>query len=169
MSIAVSALVRPSVWLVALAMMMAIVLLTAGALLERTADEPWHHALALACVIASVAVVLFPLRRRKAFRIDVTGVGQIRIADTSSTAATECLESSLDGGEVVQLLRSSTYWSSLMVLRLQSDAGRITNLIIFPDSMDSHAFRALSTACRWIAASPSRPPAKFADISPRSD
>ncbi len=169
MSIAMSALVRPSRLLSALAMMMGLVLLTATALLERAADAPLHHALAITCAIASIAVVLFPLRRRKAFRVDVTGTGQIRLADTSSTAATEPIDVSAGNGEVVQLLRSSTFWSSLMLLRLQSGAGRITDLIIFPDSMDREAFRALSTACRWIAASPSRQTVKSADISPQSD
>jgi hypothetical protein len=169
MSIAMSAWVRPSRVLSALAIVMGMVLLTASILLERAADAPLHHALAIACAIASVVVVLFPLRRRKAFRIDVTGTGQIRLADTSCTAATGPIDVSAGDGEVVQLLRGSTFWSSLMVLRLQSDAGHITDLIIFSDSMESHAFRALSTACRWIAASPSRQTAKSADISPRSD
>ena len=169
MSIAVSALVRPSRLLVTLSLLMGIVLMSSAALLEQIADEPLHHALAFVCAIASVSVVLFPLRSRKAFRIDITGIGQIRLVDTSLVAEAELTSASAGNGEVVQLLRGSTFWSSLMVLRLQSGSGRTTVLIILPDSMDCGAFRSLSVACRWIAASSSRDAATSADISPRSD
>lgn len=169
MSIAVSAVVRPSRMFAQLSLLMGIVLLFAAALLERTAEEQLHHALAFVCAIAAGAVVLFPLRRRKACRIDITGLGQIRLVDTSPEAEAELTHASVGEAEVVQLLRGSTFWSSLMVLRLQSDSGRVSVLIILPDSMDCGAFRALSVACRWVAASQPRHPATSADISPRSD
>jgi hypothetical protein len=169
MSIAVSAVVRPSRLLMLLSAAMSIVLMAAATLLVLAADERLHHALAVVCAIASVAVVLFLLHGRKAFRIDITGLGQIRLVDTSLIAEAKLTTSSLGGGEVVQLLRGSTFWSSLMVLCLQSDSGRITVLIIFPDSTDCDAFRSLSVACRWIAARQSCHAAMPGDISPRSD
>ena len=169
MSIAVSALVRPSRLLALLSLMMGIVLLCAVVLLKQAADEPLHHVLAIICAIAGAAVVLFPLLRRKVVRIDITGLGQIRLVDTSLVAEAELTNSSAGDGEVVQLLRGSTFWSSLMVLRLQSGSGRVTVLIILPDSLDGSAFRALSVACRWITASASRDATTSADISPRSD
>ena len=169
MSIAVSAVVRPSHLHMRLSVGMGIVLMSAATLLERAADERLHHALAAVCAIASVAVLLFLLHGRKAFRIDITGLGQIRLVDTSLIAEAGLTTSSPGNGEVVQLLRSSTVWSSLMVLCLQSESGGITVLIIFPDSTDCDAFRSLSVACRWIAARQSCHAAMPNDISPRSD
>lgn len=169
MSIAVSALVRPSRLFGQLSVLMSIVLISAVVLLERVADEPLHHLLACICAIASGALLLFPLRRRKAVRIDITGIGQIRLVDTSLVADAELAYPSVASGEVVQLLRSSTFWSSLMVLRLQSGSGRTTALIILPDSMDGDAFRSLSVACRWIAASHSCDAAMSTEVSPRAD
>ena len=169
MSIAVSALVRPSRLLALLSLSMCIVLLCTSLLLARVADEPLHHALAIVCAIAGGVVFLFPLRRRKAVRIDITGLGQIRLVDTSLVAEAGLTRLSAGNGEVVQLLSGSTFWSSLMVLRLQSGSGRVTVLIILPDSIDGGAFRALSVACRWITASTSRNATTSADISPRSD
>ena len=169
MSIAVSALVRPSRLLALLSLMMGVVLLSAAVSIESAADEPLHHALAFVCAIACAGLLLFPLRARKAFRIDVTGIGQIRLVDTSLVAEAGLTTSSSGDGEVVQLLRGSTFWSSLMVLCLHSGSGHRTVLIILPDSMDCGAFRALSVACRWIMASDSRHAAMPADISPRSD
>lgn len=169
MSIAVSALVRPSRLLAQLSVLMSIDLIVTAIWLERVANEPLHHALATVCAIVSVAIVLFLLRSRISVRIDITGIGQIRLVDTSLVANAALTNPSASAGEVVQLLRSSTFWSSLMVLRLQSDSGRISVLIILPDSMDGEAFRSLSVACRWIAASHSRDKAMSDEVSPRPD
>jgi hypothetical protein len=169
MSIAVSALVRPSRLLAQLSVLMGAVLIVTAVWLEFVVDEPLHHALAAVCASISVALVLFPLLSRKSFRIDITGLGQIRLVDTSLVADAALTNPSASAGEVVQLLRSSTFWSSLMVLRLQSDSGRISVLIIFPDSMDGEVFRALSVACRWIAAHHFRDTAMSDEVSPRSD
>ena len=169
MSIAVSAVVRPSRVLALLSLLMGVVLLTAAMMLERAAGEPLHHGLALVCAIASGHLVLFPLRRRKDCRIDVTGIGQIRLVDTSPEAEAALTTSSVGDGEVVQLLRGSTFWSSLMVLCLQTGSGRKSVLIILPDSMERGAFRALSVACRWITASHSRHAATSADFPSQSD
>ena len=104
MSIAVSALVRPSRLLALLSLMMGVVLLSAAALIERAADEPLHHALAFVCAIACAGLLLFPLRVRKAFRIDVTGIGQIRLVDTSLVAEAGLTISSSGDGEVVHAM-----------------------------------------------------------------
>ena len=123
---------------------MAGVLLLAATLLRET------PALASVCAIAAAGLALFPLSTPKARRIDVTGIGQMLLTDTATEAVarTDTVRSTT---EVVQLLGDSTLWSSLMVLRLQSASGRVTRLVLLPDSMDREAFRALSVACRWIA------------------
>lgn len=151
-SIAVAATVRPSRSMAALVLIMGVVLLIAAAVLQHEAASPFHQVLAFICAIAGGALSLFPLLAQKSFRIDVTGIGQIRLVDTSRVADAGPPNQADSSGEVVQLLGDSTFWSSLMVLRLQSGSGRVTVLTIFPDSMDCRAFHALSVACRWVAA-----------------
>lgn len=168
MSVAVSAVVRPSRLFAMLSLLMGVMLLAAAAMLDAQSSG-LHHALAVPCVIAAAFVILFPLCAKKSFRIDVTGIGQIRLVDTSLEAEAELTDASISGGEVVQLLRGSTFWSSLMVLRLQTESGRNRVLIILPDSMACDAFHALSVACRWVAASHSRSAVMPSDFSPRSD
>lgn len=138
--------------LAVLQLFMAAVLLSAAVLLYRQPDSLFHFALAVVCAFTGSVLGLFPLLRRKSFRIDVTGIGQIRLVDTSPDAQVVSANLSNVGVEVVQLLKDSTFWSSLMVLRLQSGSGRLRVLIILPDSMERSAFHALSVACRWIAA-----------------
>ncbi len=146
MSIAVSARMTRSRLLASLCIAMAGVLLGAAALLVP--DTP---ALSAVCAIAADGLALFPLSTTKACRIDVTGIGQILLTDTAHEAVVDRTDAAIAAAEVVQLLGDSTLWSSLMVLRLQSASGRITRLVLLPDSMDREAFRALSVACRWIA------------------
>ena len=152
MSIAVSAIIRPSRMLAALVLAMSGVLFGAAALLWLQADSLLHDVLAGACALTGSALGLFPLLRRKSVHIDVTGIGQIRLVDTSPDAQFVSTSPSVRSVEVVQMLRDSTFWSSLMVLRLQSGSGRVTVLTIFPDSMERSAFHTLSVACRWVAA-----------------
>lgn len=166
MSIAVSATVRPSRMLALLALAMGCMLLGAALLLYGQADTIIHRALSAVCALAGSTLGLFPLLRRKAVRIDVTGIGQIRLVDTSRDAQVAPTNSPVDRVEVVQLLRDSTFWSSLMVLRLQSGSGRVTVLTILPDSMERSAFHALSVACRWIAARQLSPRARAFDAIP---
>jgi hypothetical protein len=54
--------------------------------------------------------------------------------------------------DTVHLLDGSTLWSGMMLLRLQSESGRVHVLRILPDAVSQHEFRALSVALRWIAA-----------------
>lgn len=165
MSIAVSAIVRPS-RLFALALLAMGFMLYAAALLLHYGGSMLHHALAIACALAGTSISLFPLARRNALRIDVSGIGQIRLVDTSPDAAADMIHRSVRDGEVVQLLRGSTFWSLLLVLRLQTRSTRVITLLIFPDSVDSDTFHALSVACLWVAANHSSPAAQPADIAP---
>lgn len=166
MSIAVSATVRPSRLLALLVCAMGWLLLLAAGSLCLESDALLIRALATVCALAGLPLFLFPLLRRKSFRIDVTGIGQIRLVDTSPDARALPTHPSAGGVEVVQLLRDSTFWSSLMVLRLQSGSGRVTVLAILPDSMERSAFHALSVACRWIAARQLSPKATPFDAIP---
>lgn len=168
-SIALSVVVRPSLRLSVLVLLMACALLTSAVRLYSTADTAFALALSCICAIAGSALGLFPLLRRNSCRLDVTGIGQIRLVDTSREADAGMDDRSTCGGEVVQLLTDSTFWSSLMVLRLQSGSGRVAALVILPDSMDCRAFHALSVACRWIAVRQSSPEASSFDPCRQSD
>lgn len=168
-SIALSAHLRPSRLLVTFVLLMALVLLLSAWLLLASAQELFSGALASVCAIASGSLVLFPVARRKSFRIDVTGIGQIRLVDTSPVAEARAPNPAAGSGEVVQLLRGSTFWSSMMVLRLRSCSGRVTVLVLLPDSMDRSAFHALSVAGRWIAARQSASGTGSSETFPESD
>jgi len=146
MSIAVSARIGRSRLLASICIAMAGVLLGAAALLMTD-----MQALSVVCAIAAAGLALFPLAAINACRIDVTDIGQILLTHTAHEAVADRTDTATASAEVVQLLGDSTLWSSLMVLRLQSASGRITRLVLLPDSMDREAFRALSVACRWIA------------------
>ena len=146
MSIAVSATVVRSRLLATTCVAMAGVLSGAAMLLW-----PMSPALVAVCAIAAAALALFPLSTAKTCRIDVTDIGQILLVENSHEAGAGSVETTVANAEVVQLLGGSTFWSSLMVLRLQSASGRIHRLVLLPDSMDRETFRALSVACRWIA------------------
>lgn len=169
MSIAVSAVIRPSRCFALISLLMGITLLGAAALLAAGGATMFHHALSAACVLTGAGISLFPLSRTKALRIDVSGIGQIRLVDTCPEAAAGSNEMSVSDGEVVQLLRGSTFWSSLMVLRLQRRSGQKTVLLILPDSMDSDGFHALSVACLWTAARQSSTAAQPAELSLPAD
>lgn len=171
MSIALSAAIRPSRFLAGLHFAMAAVLLATACWLMQAADRlgssfQLHQMLAIVCAIASFALIVQPLRRRTALRIDITGLGQIRLVETLPDAEAGSRRLSDAVGEVVQLRQGSTLWPSLMVLRLQAVSGRFTTLILLPDSVSDDAFRALSVACRWIAASQANHDALSKDISP---
>jgi hypothetical protein len=171
MSIALSATIRPSRLLAGLHFAMSAVLLSTSFWLLQSADPlgfsfSLQHVLAIICAIASFALIVQPLRRRTGLRIDVTGLGQIRLLETLPDAEAGSTPWSDAVGEVVQLRQGSTLWPSLMVLRLQAVSGRLTTLILFPDSVSDDAFHALSVACRWVAASQANHDALSKDISP---
>lgn len=169
MNLAVTAVVRPSRWFACIALAMCVVLLACALLIMRDGGTLLHHVTAVACALAAAAIGLFPLARTKPLRIDVSGIGQIRLVDTSPDAATGPADNRDGSSEVVQLLRGSTFWSLLMVLRLQTRSGRVTTLLIFPDSVDSAEFRALSVACRWVLTSRPSPAAQPAELSLPAD
>jgi toxin CptA len=108
---------------------------------------PWTRiAAAAACVVIAVLVLYHVSQSRKTYRIDISGVGQIRLTEFKGLAT----PLSAGGSEVVQLAADSTLWPKL--LRLQAEDRRIAVLPILPDSVAVSEFRALSVACRWIAA-----------------
>lgn len=90
---------------------------------------------------------------RKTIHIDISGTGQIRIREAGEErpcvgADRPHVEKS---AESVVLLPDSTLWPWLMMLRLQSESGKITVLPVLPDSMPFETFNAVAVVLRWIA------------------
>jgi hypothetical protein len=110
---------------------------------------------ATACLSLAGGGFAATLRGRNAYRLDISGSGQIRLTllARSTSRATEITASDPnEGGMLVTLLADSTLWPHFMLLRLQDQNGRLHALPILPDSVSAESFRALSVACRWIAA-----------------
>ena len=164
MSIATSAVVRPSRILYLLKIAMACVLfITAWQLMMMASPRPPDIAQVLACLLCGFAGYLLALSCRtqeKALRIDITATGQIRLTHTSHDAFIHGAGQQKqigDESEVVQLLKDSTLWSSMLILRLRNGSGKVIVLPILRDSMTKNAFRSVCVACHWIAAQNTRP------------
>lgn len=59
----------------------------------------------------------------------------------------------------VDLMSTSTIWPWLLLLRLKSNNGEVTTVVILPDSLPPDSFRKLAVGCRWMAAH--KHPVKF--------
>lgn len=94
------------------------------------------------------------VRHRKTLHIDISGSGQIRIAEEvpSNPCGSEGSPHLKPNGMVVEMQDDSTLWPGLLVLRLRAGDGRMTVVPILQDCVSKDAFRALSVACKWIAA-----------------
>jgi hypothetical protein len=95
------------------------------------------------------------VRHQKTHHIDISGVGQLRVTKVDASTSS-CQEKNWphvkDHGEVCRLLKDSTIWPHLLLLRLQADNGKMIVVPVLPDCVSRDSFRALSVACRWIAA-----------------
>lgn len=122
------------------------------------------HALGSPAALASASVGVFLLAllscRRKPLTLDISPVGQIRLAEHTEKRAEA-------GGErrgvarpaelplptaPLRLLPGSTLWPSLLVLRLADGQGRVSAVLVQRGRFGSAAFRELAVACHAIAA-----------------
>ncbi len=150
MSIALSAIIRPSKLLFFLSLTMCACIATVGLLvgLNLAGNFIFAARLAIACLsIVLVFLALFQIsRKRKTFRIDISGIGQIRLVQYEPS------HREYDATwETVRLAKATILWPGLMFLCLESGEGRTTLLPVMPDSVSAEEFRGLSVACRWIA------------------
>lgn len=144
MSIAVSAIVRPSA---GMRRLQAWFCLALG--MSAPCCAYWWGLLPLAAAVAGWLMG----RRATALRIDISGVGQLGLAVYQQIGQEPAQAASLLGG--------STLWPWLLLLRVAQAEGRIVLLAVAPDSVTPEEFRALSLACRALAArgaAPSRQP-----------
>lgn len=138
MSIAVSAVIRPSASLRLPAALFCAATAASAVLCEGVL---WP----LACMAAGVGALAFLPARTKARRLDISAVGQIRLA---------VYQQGGDGGAeqadsvTFTLLAGSTLWPGLLLLRLAQPGAAIHTLAFWPGP----AWRPLAVAARAIAA-----------------
>lgn len=157
MSIAVSAIVRPSrLLLMAVGVMIALsvsvgIAIGLGGLGELSVAA--RFSLCIFSFFLAFVGFYHGIRQQKTIHIDISDTGRMRIVDAASfeSCAKKKRPHVMGGTRVVQLMKSSTIWPHLLLLLLQTEDGDIVALPILPDSVSCEAFRALSVACRWIA------------------
>jgi toxin CptA len=142
MSIAVSAVVKPSRRLRALVLAYGFANLAAafavGLLLPaRFVLGP----LTAICFLAAGSVLLSSaVRATKMRQIDISGLGQVRLTVQQDMACNDV------DGVAVALLAGSTIWPGLLLLRLGSEGGAATAVPVLRDSVAPSVFRPLSVA-----------------------
>ncbi|MBB3121668.1 protein YgfX [Pseudoduganella violacea] len=133
MSIATTAIVRPSPVLRMLQAAMCVAALAAGLLLERP------MLLCLAC-----AGLGWQAREVKVWRIDISAVGQLRLTVYQGIGGAS--------GPPLRLLPGTLLWPAVMLLWLEDGARRRRCLVLLPDSVAPTEWRALALALRALAA-----------------
>jgi toxin CptA len=148
MSIAVSAIVRPSPCLRLLLLAFSMLAIGFGSLLLlRQHAYSWPLSGALISLLTGSILSFFLLKNRNSHRIDISGVGQIRLTVYQLMPGGVRAD-----GTLVTLLAGSTLWPGLLLLRLCTEDGAVVVLPILFDSVGAGLFRPLSVACRTIAA-----------------
>ncbi|MEO8408459.1 MAG: protein YgfX [Oxalobacteraceae bacterium] len=157
MSIAVSAVVRPSRLLLAMvsAACLCVILIAALVGCNYFVIFPVWSRLLLTLIYFIVANACWALFyfMQKFYLISISSAGQIRLLELGSSTKNvpEVFDTNNPAWFVVNLLGDSTLWPKLLLLRLRSEAGHVIVLPILPDSVSFQSFKSLSVACRWIA------------------
>lgn len=146
MSIAVSALVRPSRALRILTLLAGLAQLAAGCALALGAPAGYRGAslFALAPALAGTMLLACAVRRPKPHRIDISGTGALRVTVQQGVDAPE-----QGAAPAAILLPGSVVWPVLMLLRCRVPApprARTLVVLIGRDSVDGAAWRALAVA-----------------------
>lgn len=146
MSIAVSAVVRPSrLWRAAL-VSFAVANLAAGLVVACSVPASFMlpGLLAGGCLLAGCAGTGALAGSGKTRRIDISGLGEVRLTVQRNGGA------AASRSMLVRVMPGSTVWPHLMLLLLrhQQDGGAVTVLAVLPDSVTPEQFRALAVALR---------------------
>lgn len=157
MSIAVSAVVRPSRLLLVMVTAVCLCVILIAVLLAGDyfgiASGRQGLLLALTYLVTAISCWSLFFFSQKSYFIAISAAGQIRILELDGlfSETREVSDSNSNSWFVVKLLDDSTLWPKLLLLRLRSESGRLFVLPILPDSVSLQSFRSLSVACRWIA------------------
>jgi toxin CptA len=157
MSIAASAIVVPSRRLRVLVLGFALANLAAAALVGLVLRERYQAApvSAIFFLVAALCLLHTGARRIKTLRIDVSGLGQVRLTVQQELRTKDA--SGEPAAMPVALLAGSTVWPHLMLLLLRSGSGALTVLPVLRDSVTPQQFRALSVALRAAGAAQEMP------------
>jgi toxin CptA len=152
MSIAVSAVVRPSrclrVLVAAYGLTNVAAAVAAGLLVpDRLAYAPLSTAFFL-CAGGFLLHGCTTLTKTR--RIDISGVGQLRLTVQQDMRTRTADNDAGVAGVPVVLLPGTTIWPVVMLLRLQSEQGAVTLLAVLRDSVAPGEFRALAVAVAAI-------------------
>lgn len=152
MSIALSAVIKPSKALSVMVGLHCLLVVAVGVLIAGGAvgDLPLPERLALAmlCISAAIYGITRYYRSRQIVQIEISGSGRIRIAEM---ATARVMPATKQIPLPAKMLGGTTLWSHLLLLRLRLDSGSVRTIAILPDCVSNDTFRNLSVACRWIA------------------
>jgi toxin CptA len=156
MSIAVTVVVHRSLCLrLLLAGFGALALAFGWMIFVRQQAFAWPLTGAGASALAALVLIYSLFKNRNTHRIDISGVGQIRLTVYPYTRVASmrgCDVRTSENSTVVELMAGSTLWPGLLVLRLRAEDGGVVVVPVFIDSVGAALFRPLSVACRVIAA-----------------
>lgn len=84
-------------------------------------------------------------------RIDISGVGQLRLTVQQELGEGESAAAMLVPGSPMTLLPGATVWPCCILLRLRADDGAAWPLVLLPDAVAAGQYRALAVAVRGLA------------------
>ena len=143
MTIALSAVIRPSAMLCIAHAALCLAVLACAVWTAHTASG----VAAVLLLAGSLAGAAAGRGLVKLARIDISAVGQIRLTVYHQRDAPRA-----EQGQGVRLLPGSTLWPGLLLLRLENDSARVHWLVVLPDSAVPDVRRRLALAARAIAA-----------------
>jgi len=147
MSIAVSAVVKPSRLLCMLLIAYAISSGGAAIVLAFVQPERFQFPILIAflCMLSALAAGHAVVPAQTTRRIDISGLGEIRLLVQHSMGSAQ-------PNLAMRLLPGSTVWPSLLLLLLRDgERGAVTVVAILPDSVPAEQFRKIAVALRAIA------------------
>ena len=146
MSIAVSAIVRPSRIHRIVLGGAGLALFAAALAVGLTASARFHASLLQAAILAGAGAVLMHagLASAKTHRIDISGTGEMVL--TVQQGLRMHVAVAADDAVEVALLPGSVAWPPLMLLRLEGPGARNHVLPVWRDSVEPGAWRALAVA-----------------------
>lgn len=163
MSIAVSAVIKPSRLLRASLAVHGAACAGAGAFLAASPAGMFLFSgvLAVCCFICAGVAVLAWRGAGKMRRIDISGLGKLRVTVQQNGGETDGKSAAADAG-VATLQPGSTVWPRLMMLLLRDGEGGLSAVAVLPDSVSAEQFRALAVAIRTMGGQETRPQDFFA-------
>lgn len=150
MSIAVSAVIRPSPCLRATLAVYAAANLAVGIHLLSGAAASFRFpgVIAVFCLLAAGAAAYALAGTGNMRRIDISGVGEMRLTVQRNVGKT------VTQNTRVWLLSGSTFWPRLLMLVLRDEEGSIAVVAVLADSVSAEQFRALAVAIRAMGGQP---------------